>query len=322
MTDAYLEQVRQHLADARAELAAAQRRYDDEHATAVARAHETDRVRGRLAKAEVERETYRAAWHSAKDRARKQHVRAEAAEAELAALHAGEEPYEDERLTPTPAQWIWGWNRATPELRLAQAQQVLSLHDRVDRCTWGFHEERVADQRHAIRRAGAAERRAEQAEARIAAVRAECTQFPGAHSPRQFGKTVGATLAARVLAALDGPAEQPAEPGLSPDPRPVSGAWLDSIAAIKAYEQPLAPTLAAMVELDPEDAEWRGTVLAGREIEQAAEQPADDRTDRIRALAARIADGSPWETDPARDAAWREMVQLGQELQGPAEGAS
>lgn len=50
-----------------------------------------------------------------------------------------------------------------------------------------------------------------------------------------------------------------------------------------------------------------------------AEQPADDRAERIRALAARIADGSPWEIDPVRDAAWRAMVQLGQDMQGPAE---
>lgn len=39
-------------------------------------------------------------------------------EAELAALHQGEEPYDDESMVPTPAQWIWRWNRATPEERL------------------------------------------------------------------------------------------------------------------------------------------------------------------------------------------------------------
>jgi hypothetical protein len=37
---------------------------------------------------------------------------------ELARFHEGEEPHEDPLLVATPAQWIWLWNRATPEERL------------------------------------------------------------------------------------------------------------------------------------------------------------------------------------------------------------
>ncbi|WP_282204512.1 hypothetical protein [Kitasatospora fiedleri] len=51
---------------------------------------------------------------------------------QLAALHQGEEPYNDEHVVPTPGQWVWQWNRATPEQRLAKAAQVLDMHDRLD----------------------------------------------------------------------------------------------------------------------------------------------------------------------------------------------
>lgn len=55
--------------------------------------------------------------------------------AELAALRSGEEPYDDERLMPTPGQWIWRWNRAEPEERLAIAGARVridqALHDLV-----------------------------------------------------------------------------------------------------------------------------------------------------------------------------------------------
>lgn len=60
--------------------------------------------------------------------------RAETAEAKLAALHEGEEPYEDERTVPTPAQWIWRWNRATPAERLDRAGRVLADVDHVYQC--------------------------------------------------------------------------------------------------------------------------------------------------------------------------------------------
>jgi hypothetical protein len=54
------------------------------------------------------------------------------AQARIAELHEGEEPYDDERIVPSPSQWLWQWNRATPEKRLAKAAQVLVLHDRLD----------------------------------------------------------------------------------------------------------------------------------------------------------------------------------------------
>jgi hypothetical protein len=52
-----------------------------------------------------------------------------AVEEQLAALHQGEEPYEDEASIPTPAQWIWRWNRCTPEQRLDAAAHVIGMGD-------------------------------------------------------------------------------------------------------------------------------------------------------------------------------------------------
>lgn len=57
----------------------------------------------------------------------------EAAETEIAALHEGEEPYGDESLVPTPAQWIWQWNRAKPEDRLAVAKSIRAMCDQLGR---------------------------------------------------------------------------------------------------------------------------------------------------------------------------------------------
>lgn len=59
--------------------------------------------------------------------------RASNAEAALAQLREGEEPYEDERIVPTPAQWIWNWNRATPEQRLDVVAYIKALSERLDR---------------------------------------------------------------------------------------------------------------------------------------------------------------------------------------------
>lgn len=47
-----------------------------------------------------------------------------ALEQELAALHEGEEPHEHENTEATPAQWIWLWNRATPQERCALAART------------------------------------------------------------------------------------------------------------------------------------------------------------------------------------------------------
>lgn len=51
----------------------------------------------------------------------------------LAALHQGEEPYEEEGVVPTPGQWIWKWNRATTAQRLDQARRIRDLNDTADR---------------------------------------------------------------------------------------------------------------------------------------------------------------------------------------------
>jgi len=138
----------------------------------------------------------------------------DSAKAELAALHEGEEPYEDERLLPTPGQWIWLWNLATPSGRIAKAVQVLALHDRVDQCVMGFHERRVAELRE-LRQdwtAKVAELRA--AEARIAAVRGlhRVSTLHDVVSGR-FPYCVNCRFAwpCPTVAALDGPAEQPAD---------------------------------------------------------------------------------------------------------------
>lgn len=55
---------------------------------------------------------------------------------QVAAFHDGEEPYEDERIVPTPGQWIWFWNRATPQRRQAIAALVLEQQDRLNHYTW------------------------------------------------------------------------------------------------------------------------------------------------------------------------------------------
>lgn len=52
---------------------------------------------------------------------------------ELAALHEGEVPYLDEAIVPTPAQWIWNWNRATPANRLATVQDIKTFSDQLSR---------------------------------------------------------------------------------------------------------------------------------------------------------------------------------------------
>lgn len=72
---------------------------------------------------------------------------AKQAEAELAALHEGEEPYTAEGTAASPAQWIWLWNQATPAERLAKAEQILDMWGRLDRCVMGDHEARLAQRR-------------------------------------------------------------------------------------------------------------------------------------------------------------------------------
>ncbi|QQM45221.1 hypothetical protein [Streptomyces liliifuscus] len=57
----------------------------------------------------------------------------------LAQFFEGEEPYTDERVIPTPAQWIWKWNRATPARRLQIAEAVLGAWDVNQKCLLDDH---------------------------------------------------------------------------------------------------------------------------------------------------------------------------------------
>lgn len=63
--------------------------------------------------------------------------------AEIERLRAGEEPVTDERIAPTPAQWIWHWNQATPEKRLSMAAQIQDGMARSNNCFMGDHEAQI-----------------------------------------------------------------------------------------------------------------------------------------------------------------------------------
>lgn len=86
----------------------------------------------------------------------------------LALLHEGEEPCTDNRVIPTPAQWIWKWNRVTPARRLQIAEAILRARDDAQKCLFGDHQSAVDELReargalHNVRRV-AAELEAEQA---------------------------------------------------------------------------------------------------------------------------------------------------------------
>lgn len=69
------------------------------------------------------------------------------AQAALAALHEGEEPHGGEYTVPTPAQWIWHWNRATPAKRLEVAADLMSASERAHRCLMGNHENQLGELR-------------------------------------------------------------------------------------------------------------------------------------------------------------------------------
>jgi hypothetical protein len=62
-----------------------------------------------------------------------------------AQLHAGEEPYIHENTVATPAQWIWLWNRATPEKRLAVAEAIERDADTARACYFGSHVHRLIE---------------------------------------------------------------------------------------------------------------------------------------------------------------------------------
>jgi DNA repair exonuclease SbcCD ATPase subunit len=102
-------------------------------------------VAARCRRLEQDRTTLETELGQARKRNAELQQRAEQAEAALAALHEGEEPHEDERTVPTPAQWIWWWNRATPAERLDRAGRVLADVDHVYQCFLLKWEERARE---------------------------------------------------------------------------------------------------------------------------------------------------------------------------------
>lgn len=161
-----------------------------------------------------------------------QRARAERAEASLAALHEGEEPHDDERVTPTPAQWIWLWNRASLNKRFDVIRRIQNDGARASACFLGGHEQRLDQQQARLTRLEAervtlgrdADRlftdavqqraRAERAEAAIERVRATCDRLDAAAlnadgvplTARERGMHTATT---RIRAALDEHQERP-----------------------------------------------------------------------------------------------------------------
>ncbi|MBD0743535.1 hypothetical protein [Streptomyces sp. CBMA152] len=120
------------------------------------------------------------------------HERAGTARAEVTRLRAGEEPVVDEHLALTPGQWIWKWNQASAEERLAKAQGVLEAWREVERF-------RLSD--FATAAWVNAFDRANKAEAALTSVREIANELitGGAYSD---GNEPGAGR--RILAAIDG----------------------------------------------------------------------------------------------------------------------
>lgn len=111
--------------------------------------------------------------------------RALATETALAALHAGEEPCPDPLIELTPAQWLWQWNRATPEQRLDMIGRVQQAFADQTACHFGAHRAQVER----ARRDGAA----------VGRVRAELDRW----MRNTLGPQTGRALS-DLLAALDG----------------------------------------------------------------------------------------------------------------------
>ncbi|MDX2520562.1 MULTISPECIES: hypothetical protein [Streptomyces] len=75
--------------------------------------------------------------------------RATEAEVALARFHEGEEPVTDPAVEPTPGQWIWQWNRATPAERLEAAGRAIDHAVRSSVCFEMAHEWRLAEEKKA-----------------------------------------------------------------------------------------------------------------------------------------------------------------------------
>jgi hypothetical protein len=78
-----------------------------------------------------------------------------ATQAELDALRQGEEVYEDEATVPTPGQWIWRWNRLTPERRLEVVAGIQQAQASAERCFFENHAATIGEMRARLAQQGA-----------------------------------------------------------------------------------------------------------------------------------------------------------------------
>jgi hypothetical protein len=76
------------------------------------------------------------------------------AQAALAQLHEGEEPYPDidadAYTEASPTQWIWLWNRVTPAKRLEWAKALMEAGHLAARCSMADHEGQLNDARNEL----------------------------------------------------------------------------------------------------------------------------------------------------------------------------
>jgi hypothetical protein len=68
----------------------------------------------------------------------------------LAQFYEGEEPYTTEGVVPTPAQWIWKWNRATPARRLEVAENAIRAQAAEQQCLLSDHAGAVVELQEAL----------------------------------------------------------------------------------------------------------------------------------------------------------------------------
>ena len=94
-------------------------------------------------------------WDDIRNAARGLRKQRDAQAGDLERLRAGEEPITDEGIAPNPGQWIWQWNRATPEKRLSMAAQIQDGMTRSNNCFMADHEAQIANLRGEVERLSA-----------------------------------------------------------------------------------------------------------------------------------------------------------------------
>ncbi|WP_329215259.1 hypothetical protein OG352_06435 [Streptomyces sp. NBC_01485] len=83
-------------------------------------------------------------WDDIRNAAAGLRKKCDAQATEVAQLREGEEPVTDQRVAPNPGQWIWQWNRATPEKRLSMAAQIIDGMAIANNCFMADHEARIS----------------------------------------------------------------------------------------------------------------------------------------------------------------------------------